>query len=90
MRYSLQVAEESVVIYRGNCHCRTVAFEVEAPEDIEASYCNCSICAKSGFVHLIVPLGRFKLLSGEDALTTYTFNTGLAKHTFCKICGIKA
>lgn len=76
--------------YTGGCHCGAVRFEVEAPTEIEASECNCSICSKSGYLHLIVPRSRFKLLRGAEALTTYTFNTGVAKHTFCKICGIKS
>jgi len=61
-----------------------------APEILEADHCNCSICSKSGFLHLIVPKSKFRLLAGEDSLTTYVFNTGTAKHTYCKICGIKA
>jgi len=77
------------VIHKGSCHCGAVTFEVEAPEVIEADYCNCSICRKSGYLHLIVPVGKFSLLSGEEALSTYTFNTGVARHTFCKHCGIK-
>ena len=77
------------MIYQGSCHCKAVTFEIEAPADIEADYCNCSICSKSGFLHLILPLSKFKLLSGADNLSTYTFNTGVAKHTFCKICGVK-
>ncbi len=77
------------MIYQGSCHCRAVTFEVDAPENIEADYCNCSICSKSGFLHLIVPLSKFKLLSGENSLSTYSFGTGVAKHTFCTICGIK-
>ena len=76
--------------YKGSCHCGAVKFEVEAPEDIDVDECNCSICAKSGFLHLIVPLNKFNLLSGGEHLETYTFNTGIAKHTFCKVCGIKA
>lgn len=75
--------------YRGSCHCKAVTFEVEAPEVIEANQCNCSICAKSGFLHLIVPLSKFRLLTGEASLEIYSFNTGMAKHTFCKVCGIK-
>lgn len=75
--------------YHGSCHCGAVRFEVEAPEYIEASECNCSICAKSGYLHLIVPRSKFKLVSGAEHITTYTFNTGVAKHTFCKTCGIK-
>ncbi len=77
------------MIYKGSCHCGAVAFEVEAPEHLEVDDCNCSICSKSGFLHLIVPISKFKLLSGEDKLNTYTFNTCVAKHTFCEVCGIK-
>ncbi len=75
--------------YQGSCHCQAIRFEIEAPDVIEADLCNCSICSKSGFLHLILPLSKFKLLCGEDAITTYTFNTGVAKHTFCRYCGVK-
>lgn len=77
------------MIHRGECHCGAVVFEVEAPERVECAECNCSICAKSGNLHLIVSKSRFKLLRGDSELTTYTFNTGVAKHLFCKTCGIK-
>ena len=77
------------MLYTGSCHCKAITFEVEAPEVIEADRCNCSICKKSGYLHLIVPISRFKLISGESKLATYTFNTGIAQHTFCRICGIK-
>ena len=77
------------MLYTGSCHCGAVQFEVEAPDTIVAQECNCSICAKAGFLHLIVPKSKFRLAKGEDSLTTYTFNTGVAKHTFCKACGIK-
>jgi hypothetical protein len=71
----------------GGCHCGRVRFRVTA--DLErVTYCNCSICAKKGFLHLIVPQDRFELISGKDDLTTYQFNTGVAKHTFCKHCGM--
>jgi hypothetical protein len=76
--------------HTGGCHCGRVRFEVIAPANIEVAECNCSICAKTGFLHLIVPAERFKLLSGGDALSTYTFNTGVAKHLFCSICGVKS
>ena len=78
------------MIYKGGCHCGAVRFEVEASEDIVCQDCNCSICAKSGFLHLIVPMTKFKLLQGSEYLTTYTFDTGEAKHQFCKICGVKS
>lgn len=75
--------------YVGSCHCRAVQFEIEAPEAIACIDCNCSICSKSGFLHLILPKSKFKLIAGEHNLTTYRFNTGIAQHTFCKTCGIK-
>lgn len=74
----------------GGCHCGRVRFEVEAPAEIEALECNCSICSKTGFLHLIVPKSRLRLLQGSEELTTYTFNTGVAKHLFCKVCGVKS
>ncbi len=77
------------MFYHGSCHCGAIKFEVEAPESVEVENCNCSICAMTGFLHLIVPARHFRLLSGEESLTTYTFNTGVAKHKFCKICGVK-
>lgn len=75
---------------KGGCHCGRVAFEVLAADEIEVEDCNCSICGMTGFLHLIVTKERFRLLSGEDALTTYEFNTKTAKHRFCKYCGIKS
>ena len=75
--------------YKGSCHCGAVTFRVEAPEEVEVEQCNCSICHKSGYLHLIVPGSKFRLLSGEEELTTYTFNTRVAKHYFCRHCGIK-
>jgi hypothetical protein len=78
------------MIYRGGCHCGAVKLEVEAPERIEALDCTCSICVASGYLHLIVPASRFRLLQGESVLTTYTFGTGTAKHRFCSVCGVKS
>jgi len=75
--------------YAGSCHCGAVTFEVEAPESVELERCNCSICTKSGYLHLIVPGSRFRLLSGWEAITTYRFNSGVAEHSFCRVCGIK-
>ena len=78
------------VTHRGGCHCGRVRFEVRAPARLEVSECNCSMCSRSGYLHLIVTADRFRLLSGADALTTYTFNTGTARHHFCSTCGIKS
>lgn len=74
----------------GGCHCGRVRFEVMAPATPTVTECNCSICAKSGVLHLIVDGAQFKLLQGDEVLTEYTFNTGTARHLFCKVCGIKS
>ncbi|MGK7918014.1 MAG: GFA family protein [Prochloraceae cyanobacterium] len=75
------------VTYEGGCHCGAVRFRVIVDKH-EVDDCNCSICRKKGFLHLIVPPEKFTLLSGTEVLTTYSFNTHIAKHTFCRICGI--
>lgn len=80
----------AVRTWSGGCHCGAVRFEVDAPEPLDVVECNCSICLKSGFLHLIVPAQRFRLLSGENDLQTYTFNTGTAQHLHCRACGIKS
>lgn len=74
----------------GGCHCGAVKFEVEFPDALEVFECNCSICRKSGYLHLIVPAEKFRLVSGMESLSTYAFGTGVAKHYFCKVCGIKS
>ena len=71
----------------GGCHCGRVRFEVIV-EERRAIDCNCSICAKKGILHLIVPATRFRLLAGADALSTYSFGTHVAQHHFCQTCGI--
>lgn len=81
---------EPFVVHRGGCHCGRVRFEVEAPAAPVVQDCNCSLCRMSGFLHLIVPASRFRLLAGETALVDYTFNTGVARHRFCGVCGIKS
>lgn len=79
-----------MVTHTGGCHCGRVRFEVDAPAQLQVDDCNCSICSKAGYLHLIVPASRFRLLSGADVLTTYSFNTNTAKHLFCRVCGIKS
>ncbi|HUC68313.1 MAG TPA: GFA family protein [Stellaceae bacterium] len=74
--------------YDGGCHCGRVRFRVTA--ELEGvTDCNCSICTKKGFLHLIVPPEQFELVSGADALAEYRFNTGTARHMFCRFCGIQ-
>jgi len=73
--------------YEGGCHCGRVRFRVTASLE-RVTQCNCSMCTKKGFLHLIVGPEQFELLSGADVLTTYEFNTRVAKHRFCRICGV--
>ncbi len=73
--------------YHGSCHCGAVAFEVEADLAV-LTRCTCSICSKKGGLFCYVPPEQFRLLRGDDALTLYQFNTGAAKHLFCRSCGI--
>jgi len=76
-------------ISRGGCHCGRVAFEVEGrPERVDE--CHCSICTKKGYLHWIVPRESFQLLTPAENVSTYTFNTGVAKHHFCPNCGVAA
>lgn len=79
-----------MITHSGGCHCGRVRFEVVAPAVLQVSDCNCSICTKSGYLHLTVPKTRFRLLQGSDVLQTYQFNTGIARHLFCTVCGIKS
>lgn len=82
--------ESNLVKHSGGCHCGRVRFEILGPPALKVSQCNCSICSKSGFLGMIVPKPKFTLLKGEDCLRTYQFNTGVARHTFCRYCGIKS
>jgi len=74
----------------GGCHCGRVKYEIKIPEKILVNQCSCSICQKSGYLHLIVPANRFKLICGEEDLLEYRFHTGVARHLFCRVCGIKS
>jgi uncharacterized protein YktB (UPF0637 family) len=84
------VQAEDAVRQSGGCHCGKVRFEVMAPRLVTADQCNCSICSKKAYLHWIVPRETFTLLTPKEELATYTFNTGVAKHHFCKTCGVAA
>ncbi|XP_003912437.1 centromere protein V [Macaca thibetana thibetana] len=81
---------QGLVKHTGGCHCGAVRFEVWASADLHIFDCNCSICKKKQNRHFIVPASRFKLLKGAEHITTYTFNTHKAQHTFCKRCGVQS
>lgn len=74
----------------GGCHCGRVKYEIKIPEKILVNRCSCSICQKSGYLHLIIPANRFKLICGEEDLLEYRFHTGVARHLFCRVCGVKS
>lgn len=76
--------------YQGSCHCGAVTFTVAGDIPGEALSCNCSHCRRKGFLLTFVPAGTFKLDSGKDALTTYTFNTHKLQHRFCNTCGVQS
>jgi hypothetical protein len=82
--------EVTMPTHKGGCHCGAVRFEVEAPTVLEVQQCNCSICSMTAYLHLIVPASRFRLVAGEEALETYRFNTKVARHLFCRTCGVKS
>lgn len=78
-----------MMLHKGYCHCGAVAFEFDAPAEIDVTDCNCSMCDMTGYEHVFVPQDKLRFLSGENQLTEYRFNTGQAVHMFCPTCGIK-
>ncbi|MCV0397579.1 MAG: GFA family protein [Rhizobiaceae bacterium] len=74
------------MIYRGSCHCGTVAYEVEAEFDSALS-CNCSICARKAPLLAAVPHASLRVTTPE-AGKAYTFNKHQIVHRFCPTCGI--
>lgn len=82
--------ENDRVTVSGGCHCGAVRFEADVARNVRLLACNCSMCAKTGFMHLIVPHGHFRLLQGGDALASYRFGTRTAEHLFCRTCGVRS
>jgi len=81
---------KNIVTHKGGCHCKEVKFEAIGEENIKVLDCNCSICSITQYKHYIIPSENFKLIKGENIISTYKFNTNIAKHLFCSICGIKS
>ena len=61
---------ESMTWRGGGCHCGAVRFEVQTPDTIEVEDCNCSMCSRTGYLHIIVPAHRFRLISGMQHIAT--------------------
>jgi hypothetical protein len=84
------VVHERHMKIEGGCHCKKVRFAAQVPAAVEILDCNCSICAMTGFLHVMVPHEQFELLTGRNTLASYRFGTGAAEHLFCRICGVKS
>jgi len=82
------MTEATQYIY-GKCHCGAIRFRIRSAASRKVIDCNCSICFASGFLHVPVEHDDFELLEGGEHLTLYRFNTGIAEHTFCRVCGVK-
>jgi hypothetical protein len=82
--------ENEFVFCEGGCHCGRVKIKVKVPLEVQVRRCNCSICQMSGYLHHFVDKSDMKILQGEEDLSEYRFNTGVARHLFCRNCGIKA
>lgn len=78
------------VEYNGGCHCGAVRFRFEAGAVLDVLRCNCSICSRTGYLHVTVPHTAFTLLTDPAALIDYRFGTRMAVHWFCRVCGIKS
>ena len=74
-------------VYRGNCHCGKVRFEVDADLD-HVRVCDCSICRRRGALIHRVEGNELRLLTPIEELTVYEWNTKTAKDYFCPVCGI--
>ena len=74
-------------IWSGSCHCGAVRFRVEA-EIAELTRCDCSLCRRRGALMAKVHESGLTIEAGEDQLTLYQWNTGVARHWFCRRCGI--
>jgi hypothetical protein len=79
----------AVQSYEGGCHCGAVRYAVEADLD-RSMTCNCSRCAKLGWILTFTPAEDFRLVSGEEAMTDYQFNKRTIHHLFCATCGIES
>ena len=85
----IDTSSTSSITLNGSCHCGSVKFSAELPQGLaSARRCTCSICRMRGAVAVTGTIERFKLLEGADKLATYRFNTGVAEHHFCTVCGI--
>ena len=76
--------------YQGSCHCGAVRFHYDGEEINSALRCNCSICARKGALMSAeaIPRENLRIQVDGDNLGLYQFDSKIAKHYFCKTCGI--
>jgi hypothetical protein len=74
-------------VHSGACHCGAVRFTVELPAVPRGARCDCSICSIKGAVTVGAAIEALEVIEGADKLSCYQFNTRVAKHWFCSICG---
>jgi hypothetical protein len=80
---------EILPTHKATCHCGKVVLELDLPNGIEnPRRCNCSICGRRGAISASVPLSGLRIVRGQEYLTLYEFNTHVAKHYFCRVCGV--
>ncbi len=75
--------------YTGSCHCGALQFEIDADLSKGTEKCNCTICTKMRLWSVRVSSNEFRLISGEEFLSDYTYGSGNAHHTFCRRCGVR-
>jgi hypothetical protein len=82
-------SEKDGKVCAGRCHCGAVRFEATLSDGFKTiRRCTCSFCRMRGAVVVMAEMGGIRILQGEEALTTYRFHTGTARHFFCSRCGI--
>jgi len=71
------------------CHCGAVVLRLHLPDGVVSPRrCDCSMCRRRGAIVASVKLAGLEIVQGHDALRLYQFNTHVARHHFCGVCGI--
>lgn len=75
---------------KGSCHCGAIEFEFNGPKIEAGVRCNCSICIRKGTTmsNFVVAESDLRMTIKNEALATYQFGSKVAKHHFCRHCGI--
>ncbi|WP_394065589.1 GFA family protein [Alcaligenes sp. WGS1538] len=75
--------------HKASCHCGAVRLELDLPDGVvDPRRCDCSLCRRKGFIMGSTRLDRIHIVQGQEHLRLYQFNTRVARHYFCGICGV--